>query len=113
MTGCKHEDCGDTEKVWLPHEFEGRRRGMKPYPYCIHCGVIKNTSLDGRAKPLGYYTNALARLPITKIQMRLIVKELESMNFDDVYSMTKSAQERIFISIVQKYCKVSESGIKV
>lgn len=112
MTNCKHEDCGAAEKVWLPYEFEGRRRGLKPYPYCIHCGVIKNISPD-RAKPMGYYINALARLPITKVQRRLIIKELENMDFDDAYSMTKSAQEKVFISVVQKYCKVSESSIRI
>ncbi len=112
MTNCKHEDCGAAEKVWLPYEFEGRSRGLKPYPYCIHCGAVKNISPDDRAKPMGYYINALAKMPITKVQMRLIVKEVENMDFDDAYSITRSAQEKVFISVVQKYCRVSESGIR-
>jgi hypothetical protein len=104
MIHCEHESCGAAEKVWLPYELEGRSRGLKPHSYCIHCGVVKNISPD-RAKPMGYYTNMLARMPITKVQMRLIVKELESMDFDDAYSMTGSEQGKVFSSVVQKYCK--------
>ena len=106
MIHCEHKGCGAAEKVWLPYEYEERSRGLKPHSYCIHCGVVKNISPD-RAKPMGYYTNMLARMPITKVQMRLIVKELENMDFDDAYSMTKSAQEKVFSSVVQKYYKVS------
>lgn len=107
MAHCKHESCGAAEKVWLPYGFEGRSRGLKPHSYCIHCGVVKSISSD-RAKPMGYYTNILAKMPITKVQMRLIIRELENMDFDDVYSMTGSEQEKVFSSVVQKYCKVSE-----
>ena len=82
MIRCKHESCGAEEKVWLPYEFVGRSKGLKPHPYCIHCGVVKNISPD-RAKPLGYYVNELAKMPITKLQMRLIIKELEALGFDD------------------------------
>ncbi|MGB3459465.1 MAG: hypothetical protein WBB08_09285 [Halobacteriota archaeon] len=70
----KHESCGVTENIWLPYKYEGRSRGLKPHPYCIHCGRVKNISPD-RAKPRGYYTSRLARMSITKVQMRLIVKE--------------------------------------
>ena len=101
---CKHECCGAAEKVWLPYEFEGRSKGLKPHLYCIHCGVVKNISPD-RVKPLGYYVNELAKMPITKVQMRLIIKELEALGFDDAYSMTKSAQEEIFRRVIRKYCK--------
>ena len=105
MANCNHKSCGAAEKVWLPYEYEGRSRGLKPHSYCIHCGVVKNIS-DDKAKPMGYYTNRLARMPITKVQMRLIVKELENTDFDDAYFMTKSEQEKIFSSVVQKYRKV-------
>ena len=108
---CKHESCGTAEKVWLPYEFEGRSRGLKPHSYCILCGVVKNVSPD-RAKPMGYYTNILARLGITKVQIRLIAKELERMDFDDIYFMTRSEQEEVFISVVQKYSKVPENRIR-
>lgn len=104
MVRCKHESCGAAEKVWLPYEFEGTRRGLKPHPYCIHCGTVKNISSD-KAKTMGHYTNMLARMPITKVQLRLIIKELKNMDFDDAYSMTKSEQEKVFSSVVRKYCK--------
>jgi len=111
MAHCKHECCGTAEKVWLPYELEGRSRGLVPHSYCIHCGVVKNTSSD-RAKRMGYYTNILARLGITKVQIRLIAKELESMDFDDAYFMTRPEQEEIFINVVQKHSKVPEDRIK-
>jgi len=111
MAHCKHESCGTGEKVWLPYEFEGRSRGLKPHSYCIHCGVVKITSHD-RAKRMGYYTNILARLGITKVQIRLIVKELERMDFDDAYSTTRSEQKKPFISVVKKYSKVPEGTIR-
>ncbi|MEA2052416.1 MAG: hypothetical protein U9O90_06305 [Euryarchaeota archaeon] len=102
-THYKHESCGVTENIWLPYKYEGRSRGLKPHPYCIHCGMVKNISTD-RAKPVGYYTNRLARMSITKVQMRLIVKELECICFDDPYSLTRSDQEKVFNQVVQKYC---------
>jgi hypothetical protein len=106
-THYKHESCGTVESVWLPYEFEERGRGLKPHLYCIHCGVVKNISSD-RAKPMGYYTNMLAKLPITKVQVRLITKELERVDFDDLYCMTRSNQEKIFSRVVRNYCGVSE-----
>ena len=113
MADCKHECCGAAEKVWLPYEFEGRSKGLKPHSYCIHCGVVKDISSKKKAKRMGYYTNILARLGITKVQIRLIAKELERIqDFDDVYSMTRSQQEKIFIRVVKKYSKVREDTIR-
>jgi hypothetical protein len=111
MANCKHESCGAAEKVWLPYEFEGRSRGLKPHSYCIHCGVVRNISAD-KAKPMGYYMNILARLGITKVQIRLIAKELERVDFDDAYFMTRSEQKEVFIRAVQKYSKVRENTIR-
>jgi len=89
MANCKHVCCGIAEKVWLPYEFEGRSRGLKPHLYCIHCGVVKNISHD-KTKRMGYYTNILARLGITKVQIRPIAKELERIqDFDNVKHMTE------------------------
>ena len=108
MANCKHKCCGVAEKVWLPYEYEGRSRGLKAQSYCILCGVVKNTS-GYKAKPMGYYTNILAKMPmITKVQIRLIVKELENRDFDDTYSMTRTEQEKLFSSVVKKYYKVSD-----
>jgi hypothetical protein len=112
MADCKHECCGTAEKVWLPYELEGRSRGLKPHSYCIHCGVVRNISPD-RAKPMGYYMNILARLGITKVQIRLIAKELERIqDFDDAYSTTRSEQEEGFINAVKKHSKVEEDTIR-
>ena len=111
MANCEHESCGAAEKVWLPYEYEEKSRGLKPHSYCIHCGIVKNIS-GYKAKPMGYYTNILALLGITKVQIRLIAKELERTDFDDVYSMTRSEQEELFINAVKKYSKVPEDSIR-
>ena len=111
MTPCKHESCGAAEKVWFRYEVERRSIGLKPHPYCIHCGVVKNISVD-RAKPMGYYMNILARQGITKVQIRLIVKELERLDFDDAYSVTRPEQEEVFLNVVQKHSKVPKDRIR-
>ena len=111
----KHECCGAAEKVWLPYELEGRSRGLKPHSYCIHCGVVKNiSSKSKKAKRMADYTNILPRLGITKVQIRLIAKELEKMDFDfgNVNSMTRSEQEGLFINAVKKHSKVREDTIR-
>ena len=113
MANCKHECCGTAEKVWLPYELEGRSRGLKPHSYCIHCGAVeKISSKSNRAKRMAYYTNILARLGITKVQIRLIAKELERGDFDDAYSTTRSEQKEVFISVVKKHSKVRENRIR-
>jgi hypothetical protein len=115
MADCKHVCCGTAEKVWLPYELEGRSRGLKAHSYCILCGVVKNiSSKSKRAKRMAYYTNILPRLGITKVQIRLIAKELERIqDFDNVYSMTRSEQEEVFINAVKKHSKVEEDTIRV
>lgn len=114
MAHCKHKCCGTAEKVWLPYELEGRSRGLKAHSYCILCGVVKDiSSKSKKAKRKGYYTNILSRLGITKVQIRLIAKELERIkDFDDVYSITRSEQEELFINAVKKHSKVREDTIR-
>ena len=116
MANCKHECCGTAEKVWLPYELEGRSRGLKPHSYCIHCGAVeKISSKSKKAKRMAYYTNILARLGITnlEVQIRLIAKELERIqDFDDAYSTTRSEQEEVFINTVKNYSKVTEDTIR-
>ncbi len=119
MADCKHECCGAAEKVWLPYEFEGRSRGLKPHSYCILCGVVKNMSSKSKskkAKRMGDYTNILSRLGITnlEVQIRLIAKELERMDFDfsNVNYMTRNQQEKLFIRAVKKYSRVPEDTIR-
>jgi len=116
MTDCKHKCCGTAEKVWLHYELEGRSRGLIAHSYCILCGVVEDmSSKSKKAKRKGYYTNILARLGITKVQIRLIAKELkriQDFDSDNAYSMTRSEQEEVFISVVKKYSKVEEDTIR-
>ena len=118
MANCKHECCGAAEKVWLPYELEGRNRGLQPHSYCILCGVVENMSSKSKskkAKRMGYYTNILPRLEITKVPIRLIAKELkriQDFDSDNVNSMTRSEQEELFIRAVKKYSKVPEDTIR-
>jgi hypothetical protein len=118
---CEHKSCGISEKVWLPSVIEGAGKGFKPYSYCIHCGTIKSIS-SGSDKPksIEYYINLLSEIGkyyskkrLTKVQIRLIARELEAMDdFCDTYWVTKSAQDRIFISIIGKYSKIPEGIVK-
>ncbi len=108
---CNHELCGNIQKVWLPYEVRGHLKGLKSHPYCLQCGVVKNISSD-RARPLGYYMNILSHLGITKVQTRLIAKEMEDLgDFDDAFSISSFLQEQIFIRIVKKYSSLSENAI--
>ena len=113
---CVHKSCGSTDKVWLPFEINNRILGLKPYSYCIHCGIIKSISTD-KPKKTAYYINIIPKidksvLKLTKVQTRLIVKELESIeDFEDAYSMTRQIQENIFIKIVQNFCNIPERYI--
>ena len=109
---CDHKTCGNIQKVWLPYEFRGQMKGLKSHPYCIECGAIKNITSD-RAKSLGYFMNILSRLPVTKVQTRLIAKDMEEFgDFEDGFSISSFMQEKIFIDIVKKYSSLSEFTIK-
>jgi hypothetical protein len=84
-----------------------RFRGLKSHPFCIRCGMVKNTGSD-RAVGKGYFINVISQIekylniPGSSVRMRLIVKELEKMgDFEDAYSMSRYAQEKIFISIIK------------
>ena len=113
---CSHETCGSIDKIWLPHEVHVGLKGLKSHVYCINCGAVKNISTY-RPKKASYYINSLSKVDkrivrLTKVQVRLIVKELERIkDFDDAYSMTRHAQEKTFIKIVKNYCNVSEGYI--
>ena len=115
---CDHEDCGNIEKIWLPFMLKEAEKGLKSHPFCIHCGMVKNIGSD-KARSTGYYLNILARMekslktPGAKVRMRLVARELEaSADFDDTYSMSGYAQERIFTNIVKKYFQIPESIIQ-
>ena len=113
---CLHRSCGAIEKVWLPVEFRDRVIGLKPHPYCLDCGVIKNISPD-RPRRIGYYINVISSISriyrVSQAQIRLIVNELQAIeDFEDNYCMSAAAQEKIFIAIVKKYCNLSEAIIR-
>jgi len=109
---CDHKLCGNIQKVWLPYEVRGHMKGLKSHPYCLLCGAVKNISSD-RAKPLGYFMNILSNLPVTKVQTRLIAKDLEDLgDFEDAFSISSFIQEQIFINVVKKYSSLPEHTIK-
>ena len=113
---CSHESCGSVDKVWLPYEVHVGTKGLKSHVYCTKCGAVKYIS-TGRPKKASYYVNSLSKIDkriikLTKVQLRLIVKELEGIkDFDDAYSMTRQTQEKTFIKVVKNYCNVSEGYI--
>lgn len=113
---CKHISCPPNRSVWLPLiTYVGLNAHMKKHPYCKECGVVKNIGGD-RAKSIGYYTNVLIDIrthinhrhkiipKLTKTQIRLIAKELESNDlFTDTYGTNLDIQRITFIEEVRKY----------
>ncbi len=115
---CDHIDCGCTEKVWLPYVIREHTYGIKSHPFCIMCGVVKNIGSD-RAKSRGYFINVLSqiekhlKIPGSSVRMRLVVKDLEKIeDFDDAYSMSKYAQEKVFINIIKNYYQIPDRTIQ-
>ncbi|MFB3764154.1 MAG: hypothetical protein ACE14P_02785 [Methanotrichaceae archaeon] len=111
---CEHNSCGSTEKVWLPYFYDGRERGLKPHPYCMECGLIKNLSSD-RPHAIGYYMNLLSELgklyKIAQVQVRLVTQEFDNQGLDDPYGIDRQQQEMLFIKIVKKYINVPENTL--
>ena len=74
---CDHTSCGLAEKVWLPYIFRGRECGLKPHPYCVKCGAVKNLSSE-KPREIGYYMNVISdlgkRIKISQVQIRLIAQ---------------------------------------
>ncbi|MGA9098050.1 MAG: hypothetical protein WB392_03875 [Methanotrichaceae archaeon] len=114
MADCEHKSCGSTEKVWLPYYYDGRIRGLKPHPYCMDCGLIKNLSSD-RPRAIGYYMNTLSELSklykSAQVQMRLISQEFERQRLNDPYGMDRQQQEKLFIDIVKRYVNIPERAL--
>ena len=115
MTGCSHRNCGNSEKVWLMHTYGGKDCGLKPHPYCVECGLVKNLSSD-KPRKIGFYINIVAalgeRLKNSKAQMRLVSMELHDSGLDDSYGLDRYQQEVLFTQIVRKYVSVSEKIIR-
>jgi len=110
---CKHKDAIDKE--WLPSE----NGIIKLHPHCEFCGLVKNITSD-KAKKIGYFENALARLKddlkkrnynVTQIQTRMIIKELEDNDFNEIYSNSFSQQKKMFSEVVTKYIKVNKDKV--
>jgi len=114
MAGCTHRSCGTKEKVWMPYIYEGRARGLKPHPYCAECGLVKNLSSE-RPHQIGYFINVIAQLgqhyKITKVQVRLLVLEMQRQNLEDSYGMDRSQQENLFMDLAKKYLNIPERVI--
>lgn len=111
MRECEHKSCGGGEKVWLPYIYKGRERGLKPHPYCVNCGLVRNLSSE-KPRDVGYYMNLIAslgkRYKIAKVQMRLIALEMEKERLTDAYAMDRQQQEKLFVSIVKKNLNIPE-----
>jgi hypothetical protein len=109
MSGCEHRISGSREKIWLPYYFEGRERGLKPHPFCVECGLIKNLSSD-KPRSIGYFMNIIAdlgnRYKIAKIQTRLIALEMEKQALDDKFGMDRMQQEDLFVEIVVRILNI-------
>jgi len=109
MSGCEHNISGSKEKVWLPYYYEGRERGLKPHPYCVECGLIKNLSSDKPHNP-GFFMNVIAKLgrhhKITQVQIRLIALEMEKQMLYDQFGLDRQQQEKLFVDIVTRILNV-------
>ncbi len=114
-TKCDHVICGDKEKVWLPHSYRGRERGLQPHRYCVKCGLVERHS-DERPFSIGRYMNALARIAsefkVAKVQTRLISMEMERCVLEDSFGMDRRQQEDLFVGIVGKYLNLSEEKVR-
>jgi hypothetical protein len=114
MSGCEHKISGNTQKVWMPYYFEGRERGLKPHPYCIECGLIKNLSSE-KPRSIGYFMNIIAELgvryKIAKIQTRLIALDIERLALDDKFGMDRKQQEELFVEITTRILNVPARAV--
>lgn len=112
---CDHIGCGLAEKVWLPYTFKGRECGLKPHPYCIKCGAVKNLSSE-KPRDIGYYMNVISevgkRIKISQAQIRLIAQELNRLELNDKYAIDRYTQETLFIQVAKRYLNISDQLIK-
>ena len=114
MSACEHKISGSREKIWLTYYFEGRERGLKPHPYCIECGLVKNLSSE-KPRSIGYFMNLIAELGIrqkvAKIQTRLIALEMERLALDDKFGMDRKQQEDLFVEITTRILNVPARAV--
>ncbi len=121
---CSHISCNREQRIWLRKTIENHNfkktsstgiSDVALHPYCILCGIIKNIS-DDPSKKIGYWINILSKITrdynISQIQKRLVIQELEKNDsFEDLYSITGTAQKEFFVKIVKKHCGISEQII--
>jgi hypothetical protein len=114
MADCAHRNCGTQEKVWLPYFYQGRDRGLKPHPYCADCGLVKNLSSE-RPHQIGYFINVIAELgrhyKIAKVQIRLMVLEMQRQGLEDSYGMDRQQQEKLFLDMAKRILNVPERAL--
>jgi hypothetical protein len=114
MPVCEHKLSGSKEKVWMPYFSDGRERGLKPHPYCIECGLIKNLSSD-RPHSLGFFMNVISELgqhyKIAKVQIRLIALEIDRQALEDKFGMDRKQQEELFIDITTRILNVPARAV--
>lgn len=114
MVCCEHKISGSREKIWLPHYYEGRNRGLKPHSYCKECGLVKSLSLD-RPHRIGFFMNVIGQLgkrhKITQVQTRLIALEMEKKSMDDDFGIDRRQQEKLFIEITTRILNVPARAV--
>ena len=122
---CSHKDCGREHRIWLPETIASSddtrtpsstgRSDVSLHHWCVLCGCIQNIS-DDRPKKMGYWINVLSKMAreyhLTDCQKRLVIKALESNEFfEDLYGTTGSAQQGVFVKVVQNYSNLGENTI--
>lgn len=107
MTQCNHKDCDVSSEIYLQ---TAENNGIRPYKYCIHCGTLHEIG----GKRLGYFEAILSDLrniyDLKDVQVRLILKEIES--FDDKYGYTFDMQRKEFIRVVLKFTTINETVLE-
>ncbi len=103
------------EDLWKHLSYRGSECETKPYSFCNESVPVSNSS-SSKPRRLGYYINVIGLLSkeakVTKVQLRLIVLELEKLGLDDTHNMDRPRQERLFIQTVKQYVNIPERIIK-
>ena len=97
-----------------PTTLKAEKGGLKPHPYCIECGLIKNLSSE-KPRSIGYFMNIIAELgtrhKIAKIQTRLIALDMERLALDDKFGMDRMQQEDLFIEIATRILNIPARAV--
>lgn len=113
-----HIDTPRDASPWLPYEHRGGKEGLRKQPHCRSCGLVKNVGPD-RARGLGFYANALARMRrdlqdkrLNDVTTRLVMQRLSTYEgFEDRYAMTAYAQELVFARAVHDIAGIDEATV--